>query len=84
MAGTHGTLHHLLDGAEVKHAGVGLGIDFLDGGHESHVHTTGLEHGSIALGGAGIGAQVLLVVELCGVQETTHDNGVVFTAGALL
>ena len=83
MTGAHGAFHHLLDGAEVKHAGIGLGIDFLDGGHEGHVNTTGLKHGGIALGGAGIGAQVLLVVELRGVEETTHHEGVVLLAGTL-
>ena len=79
----HGAFHHLLHRTEVKHAGVGLGIDFLDGGHESHVNATGLEHGGIALGGAGIGAQVFLVVELRGVEEATHHNSVVLLAGTV-
>ena len=83
MAGAHSAFHHLLDGTEVKHTGIGFRINLLDGGHESHIHTTSLKHRSIALGGAGIGAQVLFIVELRGVEETTHHNGVVLLAGTL-
>ncbi len=37
MTGTHGSLHHLCDGAEVEHPCVGLRIHLFDCGDEGHV-----------------------------------------------
>ena len=82
VAGTHGALHHGCHLAEVEDAGVFLGIYLLDGGDEGVVHAGGLQLPGVGLFGVGVGAQVLGIVELRGVDEYADYNNVILAACA--
>ena len=83
MAGTHGALHHLGHGAEIKHAGIRLGIYLLGRGGEGHVDSGGAQQVAVGGRGARIGAQVVGVVKLRGVYKYAHYHEVALAAGAL-
>ena len=82
MAGAHGAFHHFGHGAEVEHAGIGLGVDFFHCGNEGEVHTGLLEQTAVGLFCAGICAEVVGIVELSGVYKHARNHHVVFGAGA--
>ncbi len=83
VAGTHCSFHDLGYGAEVEDACVGLGVYFFDGGDEGVVDACVGEAPAVGFFGTRVGAQVVGVVELCGVDEYAYDDDVVFATGAV-
>lgn len=89
VARATGTFHYFLDRAEVVDVADRLGVHLLDGGDESNelalVGLGSLEGGylgEVGIDGAGVLFEVLLVVELDGVDEKADDYEVVFAASA--
>ena len=83
MAGTVRTLHHLSHRAKVELAVVGLWINLLYRRHKHHVASGSLQKRAVALLCAWICSQILLVVELCRVDENAHHNNIVLLAGTV-
>ena len=83
MAWTRSPLHHLIDRTEVKLTRIGLGIDLLDRRHKDHIGPGCLQQGGIRLGRTRITAQIILIVELRGIDKDAHYNRLVFTTSLL-
>ena len=81
MARTRGALHDLVDLSEVELPRVGFGVYLLDRRHQHQVGARFFQEPRIGFGSAGVAPQVVLVVELRGVDEYAHRHRVVFAAG---
>ena len=76
MARAHRTFHHLLKVAEVVMLGGRLLVDLFCGRREDEVHVI-FNQLQVVVEGAGVLFQILLVVELGGVDENGADRGLV-------
>ena len=83
VARAHGALHDFGHRAEVEPAGVGLGIYLFGSGDECVVDAGRLEECGVGVFGARVGAEVVGVVELRGVDEDAHHNDIVLGTGAV-